>query len=170
MKIILMMVQTADGKVSAENANPANWSSREDKEHFRNFTKKVGIVIMGRITYETLKKPLPNRLNIILTGNPERFADVPGKVEFYNKSPGELVKILESRRFTSAVLIGGPATNARFLNESLVDEIILTQEAILFGKGSGFCEGLKKRINLEITDIKKLSPKTLIIHYKVVAH
>ena len=40
----------------------------EDREFFREITDG-GIVILGRKTYESIGKPLPNRKNIVLTGN-----------------------------------------------------------------------------------------------------
>ena len=42
------------------------WSLRDDLRHFMQSTKGCP-VIMGRKTFESLEKPLPNRLNIVLS-------------------------------------------------------------------------------------------------------
>lgn len=42
------------------------WHIPEDMRHFKELTTGH-VVIMGRKTYETLGKPLPNRTNIVIT-------------------------------------------------------------------------------------------------------
>lgn len=53
------------------------WSSKKDMTHF--YKKTTGnIVIMGRNTYFSIpeeKRPLKNRLNIVLTGQPQLYQD-----------------------------------------------------------------------------------------------
>lgn len=54
------------------------WKSKKDLKFFANKTKN-SVVIMGRNTYFSLPdevKPLKNRLNIVLTSNPEQFLDL----------------------------------------------------------------------------------------------
>lgn len=46
--------------------NQLMWHSSEDLKHFKNMTKD-SVVIMGRKTFESLnKKPLPNRINLVV--------------------------------------------------------------------------------------------------------
>jgi dihydrofolate reductase len=46
--------------------NNLPWKIKEDLKLFKELTEK-NIVIMGRNTYESIGKPLPNRMNIIIT-------------------------------------------------------------------------------------------------------
>jgi dihydrofolate reductase len=47
------------------------WCIPEDLKRFKEFTKN-SVVIMGRITYESIgAKPLPDRINIVITSNTE---------------------------------------------------------------------------------------------------
>lgn len=51
------------------------WYVPEDFKHFKE-TTEGGVVIMGRVTYESLPdkfRPLPNRDNIIITRNPYNY-------------------------------------------------------------------------------------------------
>jgi dihydrofolate reductase len=50
------------------------WKSRRDMIFFKNKTKN-NIVIMGRNTYFSLSKPLENRLNIVLTKDPNIYSN-----------------------------------------------------------------------------------------------
>ena len=55
--------------------NKLLYTIKEDLNHFKNLTNG-NVVIMGRKTYESLpKKPLPNRINIILTRDKNYVAD-----------------------------------------------------------------------------------------------
>ncbi len=59
---------------SANNAigknNQLLWHLPNDLKFFKN-TTWAGVVIMGRKTFESVNKPLPGRLNIVITGNKE---------------------------------------------------------------------------------------------------
>lgn len=46
--------------------NQLPWHLPADLQHFKNLTQG-GIVIMGRKTYESIGKPLPNRTSIVIT-------------------------------------------------------------------------------------------------------
>jgi len=48
------------------DANRLLWHLREDMRHFRTLTTGHP-VIMGRKTYESLGRPLPNRTNVVIT-------------------------------------------------------------------------------------------------------
>lgn len=47
------------------------WSLSPDMKHFRSLTVN-NVIIMGRKTWESIQsKPLPNRINIVITSKPE---------------------------------------------------------------------------------------------------
>ena len=52
--------------------NKIPWHLPEDFKWFRQMTAG-NVVIMGRKTFESLGKPLPNRINIVLTRHPGRL-------------------------------------------------------------------------------------------------
>lgn len=169
MKIIICMAQTADGKIAKTKDQLANWTSKDDKKHFIELTKKHKVLIMGETTFNTIGRPLPGRLNFILAKDPEKYKDKiqKGLLEFFSGSPEKIVDHLSKRGFESAILGGGAFTNANFLKSNLVDEIYLTNEGLLFGQGFGFCEGLNRDIRLKTIDINKLSDHTFVVHYEV---
>lgn len=170
MKIILMMVSTLDGIVAKNETDRVMWSSTEDKRAFAEETKKHGVVIYGRKTYEALKKPLPGRLNFVLTQNPDRHQHqtIPGFLEFFSGSPSDVVKHLSERGFSSAVLAGGPKTNSAFLKAGMVEEILLTIEPKIFGKGTTFAQGVDLNLSLNLKDIRRLNANTIQLRYAVI--
>ena len=58
------------------HGNQIPWHLPEDFKWFKQLTTGH-FVLMGRKTYESLGKPLPNRTNIVLTRTPRRLAKHP---------------------------------------------------------------------------------------------
>ena len=68
--------------------------------------------------------------------------------------------------YKSALLGGGAVINSLFLKYKLINEIILTIEPKIFGKGiSLFSE--ENEINLELKEILKLNKNSILIKYRV---
>ncbi|KAA9332644.1 dihydrofolate reductase [Adhaeribacter soli] len=63
--MIALIVAMAENNVIGKN-NQLIWHLPADLKHFKNLTTSHPI-IMGRKTYESIGKPLPNRTNIIVT-------------------------------------------------------------------------------------------------------
>ena len=67
----LIVALTPNLVIGKDNTIP--WYVTEDLQLFKKLTSQ-NIIIMGRKTYESLpKKPLPNRCNIVLTSNPDKY-------------------------------------------------------------------------------------------------
>lgn len=86
-KYSIIVATSCDGGIGFENKIP--WNIPEELSSFKRITSKTddkdknNAIIMGRKTWESLPvKPLPNRLNIIISGNPEYDieANVPKSV------------------------------------------------------------------------------------------
>ncbi len=104
---------------------------REDLKRFKSFTEG-NIIIMGRKTLESLpnKKPLPERMNIVLTRN--KFYEEDGfKVV---NDLDELFDFLKDNRLDRKVFVTG--------GQTIVDQLI------------GYCD------KAYITKIKKAFPKS----------
>lgn len=170
MKTVLMMVMTADGIIAKDKNQNVDWSSEADKEFFTTETKKHGVVIFGDTTYLAIGRPLPGRLNLVLSMDPAKYKDkeVKGLLEFFKGSPSEVLAHLEERGYKSVVLGGGAGTNAAFLKAALVDEVLLTIEPMIFGRGLNFTEGEDLDIKMELLELKKIDTNTIQLRYKVI--
>lgn len=80
--------------------NQLLWNLPNDMKHFKELTTK-NFICMGRKTYESIGKPLPNRTNIIISRNTKynspvgifvynSLEDVINEYEFYNQREDEL--------------------------------------------------------------------------------
>ena len=144
------------------------WSEDAWKDYYL-FVKQKGNIIVGRKTFELMQAAdefvkLGNPVTIVLSSNQK---NQKGNLFFVN-SPQQALELLKKKEFKEAVLGGGAKTNMSFLKNSLVDEIILTIEPLLFGKGIPLFAQEDFEAHLELIEVKKLTKNEIQLHYKVV--
>ena len=98
------------------------WHIPEDLKFFRTQTEGHP-VIMGRKTFESLRKPLPNRTNIVVTSQPDLFKD--NTEVRVSDSLENAIKYAETLDET-VYLIGGESIYKEALDKDLVDECYIT--------------------------------------------
>ncbi|TSC55390.1 MAG: Dihydrofolate reductase [Parcubacteria group bacterium Gr01-1014_18] len=168
MKTLAIAAQSLDGYISpAAETSTMTWVSAEDKAFFRQFTRECGVVVMGRKTYDTIRKPLPDRLNIVMTCDPLKCESIPGVIEFTSSTPFEILKNLETRKFEKVAVIGGSGVYTSFAKENLIDELYLTIEPILFGRGIPMFQDLPTPPTLKLLEQRKLGTSSVLLHYKI---
>jgi dihydrofolate reductase len=85
------------------------WKSKKDMSFFMNKTI-YNVVIMGRKTYFSLpeeNRPLKNRLNIVLTSNPEQFRynkECMNDKTIFTDDPNIFVTILKNKKNYKQIL------------------------------------------------------------------
>lgn len=72
MKVALIAAFSQNRVVGINNSLP--WHLPEDLKYFKRTTSGKAI-IMGRKTYESIGRPLPNRTNIVVSRNPDFSAE-----------------------------------------------------------------------------------------------
>ena len=174
MHVSVVMVQSVDGNITnGTDANIYSWTSAEDSAFFFSQIEQNTLIIMGSRTYEMAKTKIqlkPDKLRVVLTRNPEKFADqvVAGSLEFSNETPQELLTQLEKRGFTKALVVGGSEVNGIFFSANLVNELIVTIEPILFGQGLHLTSKLSQKVPLKLRSITQLNSQgTLLFRYTV---
>ena len=85
-----------------------------------------------------------------------------------DKSPREIVEILEEKGFDSAFLIGGGQLNSSFAKEELLDEIYVDVEPLIFGQGIQIFKESDFEFELKLLGVKKLNENTVQLHYQVI--
>ncbi len=120
MKKIIISAVARNGVIGRSNGEMP-WHSKEEFGHFKNTTFGYP-VIMGRITFETLGKPLKGRLNIILTRNAGLKYGFDN-VKIFNTLI-EAYEFCEAQNYEKVFVIGG----AQIYNEALnsVDEMLIS--------------------------------------------
>lgn len=116
--MIKLIVAKASNNVIGNN-NQLIWHLPNDLKHFKNLTTNHPI-IMGRKTYESLGRPLPNRTNIVIT----RDANFADEKVVITHSLDEAIKKAEEINNDFFVIGGGEIYKQAML---IADELYITE-------------------------------------------
>lgn len=112
----ISMIAAVGRNLELGKGNDLIWHFKEDMKFFKETTTGSS-VIMGRKTFESLPKALPNRKNIVITNNRDYVADggyVVNSIEKALELAGD-----------NAFIIGGGNIYSQFL--PLADKLYLTE-------------------------------------------
>ncbi|WP_321495032.1 dihydrofolate reductase family protein [uncultured Desulfobacter sp.] len=167
MDVILLMASTVDGKIAKNSSQFVDWTGKADKKYFVKLTKEAGVMIMGSTTYDTIGKPLPDRLNIVMTRDKSRQSDQDNLI-FTDLSPAGILEDLEQKGYTRAVLVGGATVNSLFARDNLITQVHLTLVPRLFGSGlSIFAPPLDIDIGLTLESSQEIGDGHILLIYHV---
>jgi dihydrofolate reductase len=172
MKTIVIFVTTLDGKITKwGDPHVMRWSSPEDQKYFRKIWNESPLIVMGSSTFDFDPiKPSPNSLLVIMTKNPAKYKqyEVAGQLEFSDEFPAALTERFHSKGYDQMLVVGGPHIATSFFRAGLVDELWLTLEPKIFGKGGNFVVEDELDVNLKLISIEKINDRgTMIAKYAV---
>jgi dihydrofolate reductase len=119
MMISLVVATSEDNAIGINNTLP--WRLPDDLKFFKRTTLGKPI-IMGRKTFESLGKPLPGRLNIVLTSNEDLL--LPAGVRHVT-SLSDAIALAKETGAEEACIIGGGEIFRQTLTDA--DHIYLTR-------------------------------------------
>ena len=164
MKVILIAAISANGQIAQKvGQNSLDWTSKEDTRFFIEKTKEIGVMIMGRRTFETIGKPLKGRRLIVLS---ESVCEPKEGVEFVKASAREILDRLEKEGVAQVAICGGATVYGDFLRQGLVTDVFLSVESVMFGSGIPLAVGFD-RIDMRLVEVKRLGESTALLHYKL---
>jgi dihydrofolate reductase len=173
MRLTLIAAQSLDGFITKHDMPGSEFASAADRDYFREARRGFDCSILGAETYRSSRAQFQSRnasakLVSVLTRNPAAFASeaVGGSLEFTAETPEALSARLHARGHRECALLGGSQIHSLFLNAGLVDELWLTLEPLLFGKGTPLL-ATPADIRLRLLSRDNLSTDTLLLKYEV---
>ncbi len=118
MKISIVVAVSKNNCIGKKGKIP--WHIKKDLERFKKITLGHHI-LMGRKTFESIGRPLPGRINLVLTSNKNYKAK--GAIAFNN--PEKAVEFAKENKEKELMIIGGSKVYEYFLPK--VDKIYLTK-------------------------------------------
>ncbi|MCY9737498.1 dihydrofolate reductase [Paenibacillus alvei] len=131
MNISIIVAMDENGGIGKDNKLP--WHLPEDLKRFKQITTGHAVA-MGRKTFESIGKPLPNRTNIVLTRDNEFKAEGC----FIAHTIEDAIRIAKSSGAQELFCIGGANVYDQFL--SIADYIYVTQVVGTFDVDTYFIE------------------------------
>ena len=123
--------------------NDLPWHIPKDLQYFKTKTLDCPVV-MGRKTYESIGRPLPKRLNIIVTRN--RDYKAPEGVLVFQDLSEAIEKAKEETKTGKVFIVGGGEIFEKTLNT--VDTVFITRVDLEVEDGEAFYPALGKSFEL----------------------
>lgn len=160
---------TIDGKIARSRKHFTNWTSREDKKFLHRMIAHSDVIVVGETTYEIAQKELSRTRCIVLT----RLKKKPPQDEMHtycNTRSANIQEIIRKHGYQRVVILGGMQTYSYFLEQRLLDELYITIEPIIFGKGLPLFQSQKcfGGQSIRLVTVKKLNAVgSLLLHYRI---
>lgn len=151
-----------DGYIADKN-NSVKWLdivpvNEKIENEFSNFMNSIDCVVMGKNTFNVVKnfndKWPYNKKVFVLSSSmqsiPKGYED---KIELLNMKPLKLVNFLNNKGYKNLYIDGGK-TIQNFLEDDLIDEMIISTIPILLGEGKPLFSKLTKSKLFKIIDTK----------------
>jgi len=166
-KFFAYIVSSIDGVIATNSKTLPNWASREDWEHLQKSLKSCDAFVMGKNTFMATEK-LPRRNNTFVLTNRIKSIKTQGEITFINPKGKDLKQLLG--KFKKVAVLGGAKTYEYMLNNKMIDEIFLTIEPIVLGRGIKIFADETKPTKLKLISTRRLNGRgTVLLHYKISA-
>lgn len=138
-KIVLYICHSLDGYIAEEDGG-VSWAEKVDSGGsdcgYTDFLNSIDTAIIGKTTYEQMigwDDPLfKNKQCFVFSSSPNQSVK---DVQFVNQEASSFVHELKQREGANIWLLGGGKLVSTFLNEGLIDEMILSIIPMTLGKG-----------------------------------
>ncbi|MFH1838576.1 MAG: dihydrofolate reductase family protein [Candidatus Kuenenbacteria bacterium] len=165
-RYIAFVATSIDGRISLSNKTLPNWTSKEDWKFFQKSLAHIDAVVVGRNTYELVAERLRKRNTFVLSSRLKTLMR-RGTVTFVNPAKVNLPKLLE--KYKNVAILGGGEVYRFMLENKLLDEIFVTIEPLIFGRGKEMFINCTRTTRVKLLSIKQLNNNgTLLLHYQII--
>ncbi len=168
-KINLFIAASLDGYISRPDGS-VDWLFTDGDYGYQEFYDSIGTVLMGRKTYDKVLEfgdyPYEDKRSIIFSRQDPSLQDID-KLEFVS---GDIVKFTDSLRRSESDdfwLVGGSQIIRLFLEQDLIDEIILSIHPIILGNGIPLFDRIKKEVRMELINDVSFGSVLVQLHYRI---
>ena len=135
---------------------------------FADFMSGIDAIVMGRKTFEKVLSfgawPYDKPVYVLTRSKAEVPEAMENKVEFITGAPPEVVAQLKELGHQNLYIDGG-ITIQGFLEENLIDEMIITRVPILLGNGISLFGKLAQRLHFKHKNTEILNEMLVKSHY-----
>jgi dihydrofolate reductase len=135
---------------------------------YHSFMNRIDALVMGRRTFEVVlgfgEWPYSKPVFVLSNSIKEVPVHLRGKAELLNGSLKEVLNTLHRKGFKRLYIDGGQTVQA-FLNEDLIDELIITRLPVVLGDGVPLFGMLKDMLWFEHKSTRVYSGHLVQSHY-----
>ena len=167
MKTTLYLTSSADGYIASSD-HSVPWGS-EAWDTFISFCAQYKNVIVGAKSYELmhaandLEKFNVSRCIVVS----KKLTSVPEPEALIVRDPRAAIEVLQKEGFELALLSGGRALAQSFLEQRLVDELVLDIQPVILGQGIKMPSLTESLLKLELIESRKSGAGSVLMRYGV---
>ena len=185
-KLIYAMNSSLDGYVAGPNGD-LDWviADEELHEYSAQLLKTADIVLFGRVTYQLLESywPTVNENSTMTRGEIEyaqtinslrkivyskTLSNVGWNTEIVKEISPEEINRMKQQPGKDIALAGGANTASIFLQNGLIDEMIILVHPAVLGGGKPLFSGTRKNIRLDLSGTHTLGSGVVALQYRIV--
>lgn len=173
-KIKLYIAISLNGKIAKANGD-VEWlnsipNPKKNDFGYSEFYKSIDTTIQGHSTYQKILSmgiefPYADKKNFVFTSKNNLVS--AKYVEFIHTNHKEFIKALKKEEGKDIWLIGGGKTNTWFLNNNLIDQLIIFVMPIIIDGGIELFELIPVQKLLNLTETKKYSNGVVRLIYSL---
>lgn len=164
-RFIAFVAASVDGRISLTKKTLPDWTSLEDQRFFQGWLSRIDAVVVGRNTYQAAAIRLRRRRTFVLSSRLTTRRR-RGTVTFVNPDRVALTELF--RQYHTVAVLGGGTVYRTMLERSLLDEIYVTVEPLIFGRGKEMFSGCTRTARLRLVSVRRLNyAGTLVLHYRI---
>ena len=164
-RFIAFVAASIDGRISLSERTLPRWTSKEDWRFFQHAISRADAVVVGRNTYTAATVRLRRRNTFVLS---RRFSGMirRGNVTFVNPANSDLASLFAM--YKTVAVLGGGAVYRFMLQSGFLDELFVTVEPLIFGRGKEMFVGGTRTVRTRLLSVRRLNRTgTLLLHYKI---
>lgn len=170
-KIVLFIAQSLDGYIATKN-DSLDWLDKVEGEGdngFSEFYESIDTVLIGKKTYDWVMKemkgefPYPDKESYVFSRKPQEDTS---DVTFINGDIVNFANNLKKQEGKNIWIVGGGDILYPFLNEKLVDELIVIVSPTLLGKGIPLFKEGDYQLDLSLLGTRTFN-QFVELHYEV---
>jgi dihydrofolate reductase len=173
-RIKLYIATSLDGFIAREDGN-IDWlteyeNNPETDYGYSKFYSSIGTVLMGRKTYEQVlgfgNWPYEEKKSYVFTKRKE-YLRRESNVEFVSENITEFVRQLKESTEENIWLVGGSQLIKAFLEENLVQDLIIFVVPIILGSGIPLFDQIGKEIRFQTIRVERYENGLVGMEYEV---
>jgi dihydrofolate reductase len=173
-RIKLYIATSLDSFIARENGS-IDWlteyeNSPKTDYGYSEFYKSIGTVLMGRKTYKQVLGfgdwPYEEKKSYVFSRQTEPLRREKN-VEFISGDIGEFVRYLKENTEEDIWLVGGSQIIKVFLEENLVEDLIIFVVPIILGSGIPLFDRIQKEIRLKLINTERYESGLVRVEYEI---
>lgn len=169
MLTTLFIATSLDGYIAGPD-DDVSWQFTDADYGFDEFYNTIDTLIMGRGTYSVLQRmgrwPYHDKRTMVVTRSAKLEITTPNTA-YFNGSLTDLENLLKEQGVKRSWLVGGGELVASYLNEHLVEEVVVSVHPMLLGKGVPLFPTSIPSVKLELIAAESYDSGLVQLKYKI---